>query len=120
MLPFSKIKQEPYIHRGLTFICPQCNEYPSINHALIIKAVRALYIPYFLCSECRLAHINTDVVRAAVKEWWKDTAGPNSGSLEYWQKYVLAYIRELQRYYTVRIGYRFLRRFKRMRPRTTK
>lgn len=113
---FRKIKHEPYIYRGLAFVCPKCNEYPGVHTALAAKAVRALYIPYFLCGECRLAHINADLVRARVKDWWQDQNKFLSGSLKHWQKRMLAYMRELQRYYTSSIGYRFLRKFKRTRP----
>ena len=120
MKPFPKIKYGPYIHRGLAFVCPRCNEFPSVDRALVVKAVRALYVPYFLCSECRLAHIHTGVVRAKVKYWWEDSGGPTSGSLQYWQKSILAYMRKLQRYYTDSIGYCFLRRFKRVRLQATK
>ena len=112
----SEQKNAPCLFRGLAFVCPRCHEYASVSFTRNIWSVRALCLPYFLCGECRLAHIDLALIDDAVKHWHKgerrfflDT------SLSYWQRRARKFMREVIRKYHIGIGYRFLRRFDRKR-----
>ena len=115
----SQIKNNPYIYKGLAYVCPCCGEYPGVHFwsdLFCEVTIVRLYIPYFLCGGCRLAHIDFQLVQKIVNNWGgKAVKNSQDYSLQSLQKEVKRRLRSLQVYYTQNAGYRFLRKFKRIR-----
>lgn len=59
----------------MNFSCPKCGRMVQPSWACHITAycVRRLDLPYFLCGDCRLLHVDKALIRTIVSEWRKNS-----------------------------------------------
>lgn len=57
-----------------TFFCPKCGKKCEPSWACLITnySIQRLDLPYFLCGDCRLMHIDKLLLRNVVSHWRKN------------------------------------------------
>lgn len=59
----------------LDFFCPKCGKKREPSWACLITnySIQRLDLPYFLCGDCRLMHIDKRLLRNIVSHWRKNS-----------------------------------------------
>ena len=105
------MEHNPYVYKNRAFVCPGCNEYPGVSHAMTIIGGFSFKIPYFKCSQCMLAHIHWGLIDHIIKRDRKETGDKTPLRTICYE--IRIFMEEVQKDAAERLGYSFARRFKR-------